>query len=84
MKEEMIRLNRVKYAHSEEERNRLLSEGYQPVEAAELDGGQAAESDNSGITDKNNVQEVDPENGQAAESDGSQKPDKRGAKKNDS
>ncbi|MCM1121824.1 MAG: hypothetical protein NC489_42075 [Ruminococcus flavefaciens] len=72
MKEEMIRLNRVKYAHSEEERNRLLSEGYQPVEEAEPDGGQEAESYNSRITDKDNVQEAEP--------DGSQKPDKRGAK----
>lgn len=48
MRREMRKLNRARYAHSEEEAQRLISEGYSPVDSEpEADGadgdGQAAD-----------------------------------------
>ena len=48
MKKEMVKLTRVKIAHSEEEAQRLISEGYAPVDPEPAvngadDGGQKAD-----------------------------------------
>lgn len=53
MRREMRKLNRAKYAHSEEEAQRLISEGYSPVDSEPEAGG----ADGDGQT-------TDPEQGQ--------------------
>lgn len=39
MRREMRKLNRARYAHSEEEAQRLISEGYSPVDSEPETGG---------------------------------------------
>lgn len=58
MKIEMVKLNRIKYAYSEEEKKRLISEGYVPTQTrsekpqtADPDSGQTADPDNGQIAD---------------------------------
>lgn len=79
MKIEMVKLNRIKYAHSEEERKLLTSDGYVPAQtktekrqAADPENGQAADSEDSKAPDSEDGQTVNPENGQAADSDSGQ------------
>ncbi len=89
MKEEMRKLNRVKYAHSEEEKKKLASEGYRPVRTAGPDSSQTADPDNGQPAGPDSSQNAEPDNGQPAGPDNSQptsvdktrKPDKRGTNK---
>lgn len=65
MREEMIKLNRIKYATSEEEKQKLIREGYVPVRA---DQDAAASADNPKTADPaadaaapaDNLKTVDP------------------------
>ncbi len=74
MKKEMVKLNRVRIAHSEEEEKRLISEGYTPVDS-EL---AASETNDSG-------QKADPPQAQDGNSqtadDGGKKAGKGAGKK---
>lgn len=63
MKKEMVKLNRIKIAHSEEEAQRLISEGYIPVNSKPTAKG----ADNSG-------QKADPAQGKSG-ADGGQAAD---------
>lgn len=79
MRKEMRKLNQAKYAHSEEEVQRLISEGYSPVDSEPEDGGADPAQGQSGADGTG--QTADPAQGQNADAD--KQKEKRGARKND-
>ena len=68
MKIEMVKLNRIKYAYSEEEKKRLISEGYVPTQTRS-EKPQTADPDSGQTADPDNGQTADPDNGQIADPD---------------
>lgn len=79
MRKEMRKLNRAKYAYSEEEAQRLISEGYSPVDSEPEAGGADPSQGQSGADGAG--QTTDPAQDQDAGVD--KQKEKRGARKND-
>lgn len=89
MKKEMVKLNRIKIAHSKEEAQRLISEGYTPAVSEPTvtsgDGsGRKAEPPQGQSVTADDGQKMDPPQGQdknSQASDDSGEKEKKGAGK---
>ncbi|MFG6336322.1 MAG: hypothetical protein K1W20_12795 [Lachnospiraceae bacterium] len=80
MKKEMVKLNRIKIAHSKEEAQRLISEGYTPAVSEPTvtsgDGsGRKAEPPQGQSVTADDGQKMDPPQGQSVTADDGQKMD---------
>lgn len=76
MKEEMIKLNRIKYAHSEEEKNQLIKDGYVAASEEKTEEHVEAQEEKS-AEDLDHIQEPELQTDTA----GKETAEKKGTKK---